>query len=100
MAEFIDMTGACMFEPVTVPGEDGFAAFGKPVPQHRRQAAYDDIRRMGVENAEAAWTVVGQMAENVQRDRPYDAIAAAMKVVDLTGAYRLLAVLCTAEGRS
>lgn len=79
---------------VAVEGDSGFAAFGKPVPLHRRTAALEHIRAMGIVNAEAAWECIGQMAEAIAHDQPYEAMGIGMHYVDLTGTYRLLAVLC------
>ncbi len=76
-------------------GQDGFAAFGKPVLMHRRTAALEHIRDMGIANSEAAWDCIGAMSEAIARDQPYEAMAAGMEFVDLTGTYRLMAVLCT-----
>lgn len=76
-------------------GDTGFAAFGKPVPMERRTDALKHLRDMGIKNNDAAWECIGKMAEAIARDQPYEAMAAGMGYVDLTGTYRLLAVLCT-----
>lgn len=98
MAEFIDV-GARIFPATKVEGDEGFAAMGKPVPFFRRQAAMDHAKNMGVESS-SAMRAIGEMAECVARDEPYKALAVAMKIVDLTGSYRLLAVLCAASDPS
>jgi len=54
---------------------------------------------MGLTDNEDAWRCVGTTAEALERDKPYEAQAAAMVYLDLTGAYRLMAVLLTAEKR-
>jgi hypothetical protein len=77
-----------------VEGDSGFAAFGKTVPTERRSAALNHIRDMGILNSEAAWECIGQMSEAITRDEPYEAMAVGMRYVDLTGVYRLMAVLC------
>ena len=76
---------------------DGFDAFGKAVPLHRRTAALHHMRAMGVSNVEDCWDCIGKMCEAIKRDEPYQAMAAGMQRVDLTGTYRLLAVLLTAK---
>ena len=76
-------------------GNTEFGAFGKPVPTERRAEALKHIRGMGVESAEDAWECIGLMSAAIERDQPYDAVAAGMQFVDLTGTYRLMAVLCT-----
>ncbi len=80
---------------IRVEGDSGFAAFGKPVPMERMTDALKHIRAMGIVNAEAAWECIGQMSEAIARDEPYQAMGIGMHYVDLTGTYRLLAVLCT-----
>jgi len=75
--------------------DTGFGAMGKPVPFYRRQAAMDHARAMGVDK-KMAMEVAGKMAEALERDKPYEAMQAGTQVLDLTGTYRLMAVLCTA----
>lgn len=72
-----------------------FNAFGKPVPLDRRSRALMTIREMGVNGTERAWECIGLMSSSIERDDPYKALEAARRFVDLTGAYRLMAVLCT-----
>ena len=76
------------------PSAEGFAAMGQPVPEKRRDAAYQWLRSINV-GREQAWSTVETMAEHIQRDHPHEAMEAARKNVDLTGAYRLLALLLT-----
>jgi len=76
--------------------ETGFKAMGKPIPMFRRQAGYDHAKAMGVKSSEAAWTVVSTMAAQIERDKPYEAMQAGMKFLDLTGTYRMMSVLLTA----
>jgi hypothetical protein len=79
---------------VTTPSE--FEAFGKPVPAFRRDNAYSWLKSTGVERS-AAWSTVEAMAQHIERDHPHEARERALQTVDLTGAYRLLAVLVTGE---
>lgn len=72
--------------------EDGFANMGKPIPKFRRQAGYEHCKAMGL-NSEHAWCAVNGVAEQLERDKPYEAMAKGMKYLDLTGVYRLFAVL-------
>jgi hypothetical protein len=76
--------------------ESGFNAMGKPIPAPRRQAAYDCAKGIGVEGPDERMSLVGAMADYLERDKPYEAQQVALKYVDLTGAYRLMAVLLTA----
>ena len=74
--------------------EDGMANMGKPIPDHRREAAYSHCKAMGLNSADSMSCVSGT-AEQLERDKPYEAMGMAMKFVDLVGAYRLFAVLLT-----
>lgn len=70
-------------------------AFGKPVPTGRQVAALDcAVESMGVD-ALLADPIIGDAARYVELDQPGNALTVLRNVVDLTGAYRLLAVLCT-----
>lgn len=91
MAEFLNESSPKP-DPVMA---DGFNEMGKPIPSYRRQAAYETCRSFGLD-ADSSWTTVSGMAEQLERDKPYEAMAAGMRKVDLTGAYRLMAVLLTA----
>jgi len=91
MAEFIvDRPAKIASAP-----EDGFNAMGKPIPQHRKQNAFEHCKLMGLDTEEA-WFAVNGTAEQLARDQPYEAQAIAMKYLDLVGSYRLMAVLLTA----
>lgn len=76
------------------PEMSAFNAMGHPVPTHRKTAAYQHAQDMGLSKAEAMECING-MAEQLERDQPYEAQAKGMKFVDLTGTYRLMAVLLT-----
>jgi len=100
MAEFLNKpevgTMLAGFPPPKLKGNSGFAAMGKPVPFYRQQAGYEHARQMGCSEDEA-FAVVNAMSLPLEKDQPYDAMEAGMKYLDLTGTYRLLAVLLTAE---
>lgn len=87
MAEFMGQKQA--------PVLDGFAAMGKPVPFWRRQIGHDHCIEMGL-SSERAFTAVNAVSEALARDRPQEAMQEGMKYLDLTGTYRLFAVLLTA----
>jgi hypothetical protein len=74
----------------------GFSAMGKPLNENARSEAYKHCKAMGL-NSARAWECVQAVAEQLERDRPYEAQAAGMKFLDLTGTYRLFAVLLTAK---
>ena len=96
MAEFLHKHPDLIQFTPTVDGDSGFAAMGKPVPFYRRQAGYEHCKEMGC-GSDAAFAAVNGMSEMLERDKPYEAMAAGMKYLDLTGTYRLMAVLLTAE---
>ena len=69
-----------------------FNVMGKPIPPAARQAAYEACKAMGLDQARS-WEAVNTTAEQLERDKPYEALGAATKLLDLTGAYRLMATL-------
>jgi hypothetical protein len=73
-----------------------FNNMGKPIPEARKQAAYDCAKAMGIESADERMGLVGTVANYLERDQPYEAQQAALKRLDVTGMYRLIAVLLTA----
>ena len=83
----------------TEPAMDPLSMMGRPIPPSARQAGYDHCKQMGLESARA-WECVNGMAEQLERDKPYEAQGAAMKFLDLTGSYRLMAVLLTEAGKA
>ena len=91
-AQFIHTTKV---SPLSPNDNDGFNAMGKPVPFYRRQAGYEHARQMGL-TSDAAFAAVSSMSLFIERDKPYEAMEAASHYLDLTGNYRLLAVLLTA----
>lgn len=74
---------------------DGFNAFGKPVPISRRLKADEHLISMGVTDTNIRFATIQAMSNAIERDNPYQAMSEGMRAVDLTGTYRLLAVLCT-----
>jgi hypothetical protein len=96
MAEFKNQRFPEMAPDTSDDPMSGFNAMGKPVPFYRRQAGFDTCRRFGIDS-EGSYAVVNGMSEQLERDKPYEAMAQGMQHLDLTGTYRLLAVLLTAE---
>jgi hypothetical protein len=76
---------------------DGFDQMGKPIPIYRRTAALHHCHAMGLTDPEQAWACVGAVAEQLERDEPYEAMKAGMRWLDLTGTYRLFAALLAAR---
>lgn len=84
------------------PAEDGakfsgFDALGHKVPFFRRSAADLTLKQIGITDAERRLGCVGRMSNCIERDDPHGALEVAHEYVDVTGAYRLLSVLLTAE---
>lgn len=84
------------FDGRFLPKGSGFNAYGHPVPPRRVAEA----ERVAVEDMGVSWVMahaaVGEAAGYVADDDPERAMLVLRAAVDLTGAYRLLAVLCTA----
>lgn len=76
--------------------DDWFDALGKPVPYGHRARAADQAREMGLDlDGRGEVEFIGPIARAIENDRPNRALEHACKRLDLTGAYRLLAYLCT-----
>jgi hypothetical protein len=73
---------------------NGFDAMGKSVPSKRKEKAYKWLLSLGIQK-EDAHSCVSSVSNHLERDRPFEAQHKAMEFVDLTGSYRLLAVLLT-----
>lgn len=76
------------------PELSGFNRMGHPIPARARAIGYEHCKEMGL-NSARAWECVQAVADQLERDKPYEAQAAGMKFLDLTGTYRLFAVLLT-----
>lgn len=88
----------------------GFAAYGFPVPSYRKHAAHANYRDMNPDiSTEDATRDIDTLCQFIERDQPYEAegywrkemdgagyAASPRRALDLTGYYRLLAVLMTA----
>lgn len=87
------------FKPKAEDGArySGFEAMGHKVPFFRRSAADAALKSMGVTDAEKRMDCIGKMSDRIERDDPNGAMEAGHKFVDVTGVYRLLAVLTCAE---
>lgn len=74
------------------PEMSPFNMMGKPLPDAAREIAYKHCRDIGLSSARA-WECVSSMANALERDEPYQAQAAGMRFLDLTGTYRVMAAL-------
>lgn len=52
---------------------------GKPIPNTRRQRAYDAAKSIGVKDPHS---LVSGMAEQLERDKPFEAMEVAKKHID------------------
>lgn len=75
--------------------DEGMGNIGKPIPFERRDEAYRTCREDFGMSAENSMSCVSSCAAALERDRPHDAMSQAMRYIDLTGTYRLFAVLLT-----
>jgi len=81
-------------QPAPGPELNPFSNMGKPVPPDARQKGYDECRNMGLDQADA-WAATNAVAEQLERDKPYEAQKASMQYLDLSSTYRLMAaILC------
>lgn len=74
------------------PEIDAMNAMGKPIPPKAREAGYETCKEMGLNQAQA-WECTQAVSEQLERDQPYEAMAKGMQFLDLTGTYRLFAVI-------
>ena len=73
--------------------DSGFGAMGKPIPVARKLAADEHLKAMGITDTEDRFHCIQMVSNRLERDDPYGAMSDAMKYVDLTGTYRLMAAL-------
>ena len=84
------------YEAPSKAQQDGFARMGQPIDFTVRAEAYKHVVEMGITDKATAMQCVERVAEQLENDEPYAAMAAGMRYLDLTGTYRLFAVLLTA----
>lgn len=78
------------------PPMDPMSMMGRPLSGPARQAGYETCKEMGLDSAKA-WECTQAVAEQLERDKPYEARAAGMRFLDITGTYRLFSeILVTA----
>lgn len=69
-----------------------FNNMGKPIPVTAREEALRHCLEMGLDKA-GGYECVSGMAAQLELDKPYEAQATGMRHLDLTGTYRVMAVL-------
>ncbi len=82
--------------------ETGFNAMGMTVPSNRKQRAYKTVKEMLPQaDNELAYSIVAKCSTMVKNDECFGIVGAVegldkdLAAIDLTGRYRLLAVLLT-----
>lgn len=88
-----EFRGNPTFGKISSPPNSGFNAVGAPVPMKRRLAADQHLKEMGVQDVEDRFHCIQNMSNKLERSDPYGAMECGMRYVDLTGTYRLMAVL-------
>ena len=80
--------------------KSGFDAMGYDVPVHRLNKAAETVKEMLPHlKSEDVYTIVAKAAKFVRQDKPFEIVGAIrgldkdLDKIDLTGRYRLLAVL-------
>lgn len=76
-------------------GTDAFSMMGKPLSATVRQKGFEHCKDMGLDSTKS-WLCVNAVSMQLERDEPYKAMADGTLYLDLTGVYRLFAVLLTA----
>lgn len=74
----------------------GFNALGHPVPATRKKAGYELCIKMGIQDKDVVWQLIEDLARLIEGDKPFEAQEHGLKHLDLTGYYRLMAVLLSA----
>jgi hypothetical protein len=89
MAQFIN-------HETSGPPHDAMAMMGQPLSMWARTIGYEHCKQMGLIGS-LAMQCTNAVAEQLERDKPFEAMQAGMQYLDLTGVYRLFAaLLCTA----
>jgi hypothetical protein len=79
----------------------GFDAMGKPIPANRLDAADTFVKSVFPNDRELSYTIVTKAKNCLERDKPFELLGALSQLdedlakLDLTGRYRLAAILLT-----
>jgi hypothetical protein len=81
--------------------DDPMSYIGRPISFKVRDAGFQHVRDMGITDTSIGVNCVNEVANLLERDKPFEAMHAGMKYLDLTGVYRLFAVLlCSSMSES
>jgi len=92
MAEFL---GQKKPKKISTEPNSGFNAIGKPIPIERKTAADEHLKQMEIKDPKDRFRCIASVSNKLENDDPYGAMGEAMRYLDLTGSYRLMAVLLT-----
>lgn len=54
---------------------EGFEAMGRPIPEDRREAAYQALKDMAPDASNSErWSLLERVADHLERDQPYKAL--------------------------
>lgn len=70
-----------------------FNNMGKPIPVSQKELGMKCLIDMGMTDKDKMVDCISTVCEQLERDKPFEAQQMAMKYIDLTGSYRLFAVL-------
>jgi hypothetical protein len=79
----------------------GFGAMGTPIPTNRLDAADTFVKSVFPNDRELAYTIVAKAKNCLERDKPFELLGEVKGLdkdlarLDLTGRYRLAAILLT-----
>lgn len=89
------------FDPTYPPSDIGMNAFGKPVPQERCEEGYNFLQEtIGKNHTKVELEHYMTLAVRaVEKDKAAEFMEDMSKIIDVTGCYRLLAILCSGRTR-
>lgn len=89
------------FDPTYPPSDIGMNAFGKPVPQERCEEGYNFLlETIGKNHTNVELDHYMTLAVRaVEKDKAAEFMEDMSKIIDVTGCYRLLAILCSGRTR-
>lgn len=96
MAEFLAKAKEIRKQREAETHMDPFSMMGLPISFTARAEAHKHCLEMGLDKATAV-RCINEVAELLERDKPYEAMQAGCIYLDLTGVYRLFAALLAAS---
>ena len=81
------------FAKVKESADDPMSYMGRPISFMARDMGLKHVRDMGITDTKIGMNCVNEVANFLERDEPFQAMNTGLKYLDLTGVYRLFAVL-------